>query len=196
MSTDRSRRGLTDDDATPLSTIDPHAVLGISPGVSSRELRRAYRRALLAAHPDQGGSREALDLVRSAHDRLRAMTPPDDAPVTASAPEPRPVDARDLATELVEPPVDTAPLGQPSAPPVGSADRIERTAAAARSAAKYVAAQRFAGPGDPPSTTGLPPRRVAERTRTRFEQLLERELVRRSDRRVRLVGAGDPDGAR
>lgn len=42
---------------------------------SPRELRRAYRRALIAAHPDHGGSREQLEQVRIAYERLVDGTP-------------------------------------------------------------------------------------------------------------------------
>jgi len=43
-----------------------HAILGVEDPADAGALRRAYRRALLQAHPDQGGSRAELDAVRRA----------------------------------------------------------------------------------------------------------------------------------
>jgi DnaJ domain len=51
----------------PLSA---HAVLGIEPGASSAEVRAAYKRRALVAHPDQGGSDEAFRAVQRAYERL------------------------------------------------------------------------------------------------------------------------------
>lgn len=214
MSTDRSRRGLMDDDASSLLSLDPCAVLGVRPDATARELRRAYRRALLAVHPDQGGSREALDLVRSAYDRLRRTAGPDGSTTT-------PAPTRDLAprrpASATDRPVVAAPsTGSQDTPdhaltvldhdePLGAAITTgaeaaptpvpTMTAAGARAAARFVTAQRFTTASEP-ATSARPRRRVSGRTRNRFEQLLERELVRRSDRRVRLVGATDHTGGR
>jgi hypothetical protein len=45
---------------------DPFAVLGVSPDASEEEQKRAYRRALRHAHPDQGGSTEKFARVQAA----------------------------------------------------------------------------------------------------------------------------------
>lgn len=52
------------------------AVLGVAPECSPCEARRAYRRQLLEAHPDKGGSPEAFNRVRRAWDILRAKWHP------------------------------------------------------------------------------------------------------------------------
>jgi len=43
-----------------------YEVLGAAPGASSEELKRAYRRAVRAAHPDTGGSTVAFQTVQDA----------------------------------------------------------------------------------------------------------------------------------
>lgn len=50
----------------------PVAVLGLTPGYSDGELRRAYRLKVLETHPDRGGSNEALRAVTDAYQALRA----------------------------------------------------------------------------------------------------------------------------
>ncbi len=47
-----------------------HEVLGVSRDASDDEVRSAYRDAVTDAHPDQGGSREALQRLRDARDAL------------------------------------------------------------------------------------------------------------------------------
>lgn len=44
----------------------PYEVLGVSPDVSAKALRRAYRRALRRSHPDTGGDPEEFMLVQEA----------------------------------------------------------------------------------------------------------------------------------
>lgn len=47
------------------------SALGLSRGKPElRELRAAYRKAAMAAHPDRGGSREKFEQVRSAYERM------------------------------------------------------------------------------------------------------------------------------
>lgn len=49
-------------------TADSHyAVLGVQRVASAAEIRRAYRRALVAAHPDKGGARERFERLQSAY---------------------------------------------------------------------------------------------------------------------------------
>jgi hypothetical protein len=49
--------------------VNPHEVLGVRPGASPREVRAAWRRKVLATHPDRGGDEaafaEALDAYRA-----------------------------------------------------------------------------------------------------------------------------------
>lgn len=51
-------------------TADLYRALGVDRGCSRAEVRRGYRRASKAAHPDGGGSKERFALVRLAHDVL------------------------------------------------------------------------------------------------------------------------------
>jgi curved DNA-binding protein CbpA len=52
-------------------------ILGIEPTFSDRNLKRAYRRAAAANHPDRGGNGERMVLVNQAYDVLSGRTPSD-----------------------------------------------------------------------------------------------------------------------
>lgn len=60
-----------------------YAVLGVEPGVSDEDLRRARRRAAMAAHPDRGGSAETMAGINAAYTTImgRRRTAPSTAPV-------------------------------------------------------------------------------------------------------------------
>lgn len=47
-----------------------YAVLGVKTNASSEELKRAYRRCVIATHPDKGGTPEAFQAVRDAAEVL------------------------------------------------------------------------------------------------------------------------------
>jgi hypothetical protein len=72
--------------------IDAHAVLGIKPGASRAEIRRAYRRLALTIHPDVAGAQATGDMARlnEARDQLDAHAPaggrPEGAPGSAESP--------------------------------------------------------------------------------------------------------------
>lgn len=53
---------------------DLYAVLNVTPGADAAEIRTAYRRAALLAHPDKGGSGEAFHLVTHAFNILAGVT--------------------------------------------------------------------------------------------------------------------------
>jgi molecular chaperone DnaJ len=57
--------------------IDPYATLGVTPGASRAEVRRAYRRRALAIHPDIAGAEATEEMARlnEARDRLAARPP-------------------------------------------------------------------------------------------------------------------------
>lgn len=91
MSTDRSGRLVMDDDAVAYAC----QLLGVTSDADTVTLRRAYRRCLLASHPDHGGSQADLAAVQTAYRLLahRATSTPtvpsdggtsDGEPVSAS----------------------------------------------------------------------------------------------------------------
>lgn len=51
--------------------VDVYALLGVPPEADERELRRAYRRAALAAHPDTGAPDEAFRALQAAWEQVR-----------------------------------------------------------------------------------------------------------------------------
>ena len=52
-------------------------LLGLAPAFSDRDLKRAYRRAAAANHPDRGGNAERMVLVNEAYEVLSGRTPSD-----------------------------------------------------------------------------------------------------------------------
>lgn len=54
---------------SPLSA-SPYEVLGVAPTATDDELRRAFRRAMRATHPDTGGDPRHFDAVQRAWDRV------------------------------------------------------------------------------------------------------------------------------
>ena len=48
------------------------SVLGLAPGASLADVRRAFQRRALETHPDQGGEAEAFQAVRRAYEKLVA----------------------------------------------------------------------------------------------------------------------------
>jgi len=52
---------------------DPYAVLGLANGASPEDIRAAYRRLAFIAHPDRGGTTDALVKIREAHDAALAL---------------------------------------------------------------------------------------------------------------------------
>ncbi|MGF1595984.1 MAG: DnaJ domain-containing protein [Acidimicrobiales bacterium] len=59
------------------------AVLGVAPGASKHELRRAFRARVKVAHPDADGSDDEFIAVREAFDLLVGLA--DAAPATTAA---------------------------------------------------------------------------------------------------------------
>ncbi|ESP88039.1 ferredoxin Fer [Candidatus Halobonum tyrrellensis] len=57
----------------------PFDVLRIDPDADDDEVDRAYRRRVLEAHPDHGGSPREFQRVRAAYERIEAGYEPDDA---------------------------------------------------------------------------------------------------------------------
>lgn len=50
--------------------MNPYQVLGVTPGTSHDELRRAWRRRALETHPDHGGDDASFSLVHRAYASL------------------------------------------------------------------------------------------------------------------------------
>lgn len=64
--------------------------LGVAPDATAVEIKRAYRQAAKTAHPDAGGSREAMDKIAHAYEVL--SDPERRARYDATGEEQRPVD--------------------------------------------------------------------------------------------------------
>lgn len=63
-------------DRAPLTVEKAWAVLGVPKGASLEQVRQAYRGALLKAHPDKGGDRDAFCLTQVAWQLLQKVAPP------------------------------------------------------------------------------------------------------------------------
>jgi molecular chaperone DnaJ len=77
--------------------LDPYATLGLAPGASRAEVRRAYRRRAKAIHPDIAGADATEEMARlnDAREQLEARAPRrgrsgDPSPADASADMPPP----------------------------------------------------------------------------------------------------------
>jgi len=55
------------------------ALLGVSRGAGREEILSAHRRAMIAAHPDKGGSPSAVHEIDAARDILLEQTPSENA---------------------------------------------------------------------------------------------------------------------
>ena len=54
-----------------------HSILGLRPGASADEIRKARRRLQLTAHTDKGGSTELSQIINQAADELLERGPKD-----------------------------------------------------------------------------------------------------------------------
>jgi curved DNA-binding protein CbpA len=57
----------------------PYEVLGVDPGASEADIRRAYRRRVKETHPDQGGTTAEFRAVQEAYEELTASSAEGDA---------------------------------------------------------------------------------------------------------------------
>jgi hypothetical protein len=64
---------------------DPYELLGVHPGSSPDQLKRAYRRALARAHPDRGGTTEEFVEVQSAWGAIQVPEPEPDSDPSGSS---------------------------------------------------------------------------------------------------------------
>jgi len=124
-----------------VDTPDPHELLGVAPGASPDEVRRAYRRAARQLHPDAagGGNAALFRLVTAAYEQLLAGDSAPPAPVPATPPpEPEEVRWDDLTTTAA-----TAPTPPPA--PRQVAPARSRFALIAAVVAGFVASARRSG---------------------------------------------------
>lgn len=84
-------------------TLDPFVVLGVGRDADATELAAARRRLAMAAHPDVGGSVEAMQAVNDAYDRAMSMRR-QEGPVNG--------------------PADAAPTVRPDVPPSNGSHRV------------------------------------------------------------------------
>jgi molecular chaperone DnaJ len=70
---------------------DAHAVLGVQPGATRSEIRRAYRRRALEIHPDVAATDTTADMaaLNQARDELLGAAPGTGAPADDRAPASR-----------------------------------------------------------------------------------------------------------
>lgn len=62
----------------------PHEVLGVRPGASGVEIKRAYRHRAAETHPDTGGDPEGFRVVTTAYEALTGRRAFPTVPVTVS----------------------------------------------------------------------------------------------------------------
>jgi hypothetical protein len=67
-------RARTEVRSEPISAAEARAVLGVGPGASEAEIRTAWKKAMIRAHPDQGGTEGLVARVNAARDRLMRKT--------------------------------------------------------------------------------------------------------------------------
>ena len=87
------------DDAAPPTAAEVRAaaeLLNVDPDASPEDLKKAYKKAALRAHPDKGGTKEQFQAVADAYDVLVRNK----EPKAARRPRGVPVNAEDLFSEL------------------------------------------------------------------------------------------------
>jgi hypothetical protein len=60
-------------DVPPRGPRSDYEILGISPGASLAQIKKAYKTESLKAHPDRGGSNEEFQELSNAYERLKGM---------------------------------------------------------------------------------------------------------------------------
>jgi len=78
--------------------MDSYAILGIAPGASPTDIKRAYRRLAMRWHPDRNADPEATErfkAIRGAYDYLMVAEPSDEGSTETEA---EPEAAEDVAT--------------------------------------------------------------------------------------------------
>lgn len=90
---------------------DPYAVLGIEPGASAQQIKKAYRRAALRYHPDRNPSPQAQERFREATRAYEALSTSSDKGLSSAS-----VDSilRELAQQAFGPDMWGATAGEQS----------------------------------------------------------------------------------
>jgi hypothetical protein len=81
----------------PALASNPHARLGLRPGATATDIKRAYRTLVMRFHPDRAGDTSLVDFlaIQAAYESLHADPPPampdapDAPPTVARTPERR-----------------------------------------------------------------------------------------------------------
>ena len=60
--------------AAPAGPVSAWELLGLAPGASVREIKRAYRHKALELHPDRGGDADAFRAITRAYEKLVARS--------------------------------------------------------------------------------------------------------------------------
>lgn len=55
--------------------MDPYAILGLRPGASEEEVKKAFRRLAHQHHPDKGGDPKRFKEIKEAYEKLMARKP-------------------------------------------------------------------------------------------------------------------------
>lgn len=66
--------------------MDPYRVLGINPGATEDEIKKAYRRLASKHHPDKGGDTKRFQEIQSAYDALTSGSAQHNGPQPAGGP--------------------------------------------------------------------------------------------------------------
>jgi len=64
--------GFTEEKSEPKDDNYPYSVFGLTRSASEEDVKKAYRKSVLKAHPDKGGTAELFRKVRSAWDYFKA----------------------------------------------------------------------------------------------------------------------------
>lgn len=118
------------------SSIDPHKILAVRPGVSLDQLQKAYRRAAAKHHPDAGGDVWAFQQVQQAYETLLKQTQQKTASHYSSA---TPANAQPSASGASKSNASSADSKEPS----GWLDRLAHSPSGLRDEASYFLLANF-----------------------------------------------------
>ena len=50
---------------------DPYSVLGVNPGATKDEVKKAFKKRAMETHPDRGGNEEEFKKVNEAYEQIK-----------------------------------------------------------------------------------------------------------------------------